>query len=138
MPVTLNPYLGFRGNAREAMEFYQSVFGGELTLSTFKEMNASQNPSDDDLIMHSQLSAANGITLVGSDTPESMEFKPGTTISISLSGDDDATLRGYWEKLSDGGTVQMPLQQAMWGDTFGMCADRFGTTWLVNIAGQAT
>lgn len=64
-----------------------------------------------------------------------MQYTAPAGISISLSGDDDAALRGYWEKLSDGGTVVEPLNQAPWGDSFGMCKDKFGINWMVNIAG---
>lgn len=137
MSTQLNPYLSFRDNAREAMDFYQSVFGGELTRSTFGEFHASDDPAEQDKIMHSMLVTDGGLTLMASDTPNSMEYTPGTNYSISLSGEDEAELRGYWEKLSAGGTVTMPLDPAPWGDTFGMCIDKFGVNWLVNIAGTA-
>ncbi|MDT0168070.1 VOC family protein [Pseudarthrobacter sp. BRE9] len=135
MPTKLNPYLSFRNNAREAMEFYKDVFGGELNIGTFAEFQGSQDPSEDQLVMHAQLDTPSGLTLMASDTPQRMDYKPGNTFSVSLSGDDDAELRGYWEKLSDGGTVAMPLETAIWGDAFGMCTDKFGVQWLVNIAG---
>jgi PhnB protein len=136
MQSKLNPYLNFRDNAREAMEFYRTVFGGKLQSQTFKEFHASQDPSEDNLIMHSVLEAENGISFMASDTPSHMEYRPGTNMSMSLSGDNEAELTGYFEKLSAGGTVSMPLQKAMWGDSFGMCIDKFGTQWLVNITGQ--
>jgi len=136
MSSRLNPYIGFRDNAKQAMEFYQSVFGGELTTSTFAEFHASEDPAEQDKIMHSQLLAPNGMALMAADTPNSMEYAEGSAISISLSGDDEAELRGYWDKLSDSGTVGMPLEKAPWGDSFGMCTDQFGVTWLVNIAGS--
>jgi len=66
-----------------------------------------------------------------------MDHNPGNNISNSLSGDDEAELKKYWEQLSDGGTVTMPLEKQMWGDTFGMCIDKFGISWMVNIAGEA-
>jgi PhnB protein len=131
--ITLNPYLNFKGNARDAMEFYQGVFGGTLNISTFAEFHASSDPSEDDLVMHADLEASGGIRFMGADTPNRMEFKPGTNFSMSLSGEDESELRGYFEKLSEGGTVTMPLEKATWGDTFGMCTDRFGIGWLVNI-----
>jgi PhnB protein len=133
MTTRLNPYLNFRDTAREAMDFYQSVFGGELTSSTFGEFQASDDPAEQDKIMHSMLITDNGLVLMASDTPNRMDHTPGTNFSISLSGEDDAELRGYWEKLSAGGTITMPLNQAPWGDTFGMCVDKFGISWLVNI-----
>ena len=136
--TTLNPYLGFRDSAKDAMTFYQSVFGGELTMSTFAEYHASEDPAEQEKIMHAQLRTDGGMVLMGADTPNSMDYTPGNNYSISLSGDDDAELRGYWEKLSAGGTVTMPLAPAPWGDTFGMCTDRFGVSWLVNIAGPGS
>lgn len=135
MSVQLNPYIGFRDTAKEAMAFYQSVFGGELTTSTFAEFGASDDPAEKDKIMHSQLQGDNGVVLMAADTPNSMEVPPQSSISVSLSGDDEPTLRGYWDKLSDGGSVTMPLEKAPWGDSFGMCVDRFGVPWMVNIAG---
>lgn len=135
MSTRLNPYLGFRDSAREAMDFYQSVFGGELTRSTFAELHASEDPAEQDKIMHSMLSTDTGLVLMAADTPNRMELTSGTNYSVSLSGEDDAELRGYWNKLSDGGAVTAPLERAPWGDSFGMCIDRFGVSWMVNIAG---
>ena len=135
MPSRLNPYISFGGNAREAMEFYKDVFGGELSLNTFADFGQADTPFADK-IMHSQLESDNGFVLMGADTPPGMEHNPGDNIAVSLSGDDEDELRGYWDKLSEGGTVSVPLEKQMWGDLFGMCADRFGIGWLVNI-GQA-
>ncbi len=132
----LNPYIGFKDNTREAMEFYKTVFGGKLTINTFKELHASQDPSEDDKIMHSMLEADNGITFMASDTPDRMEYRTGTNYSMSLSGDNEAELRGYFEKLAAGGNITMPLENAPWGDAFGMLIDKFGVAWLVNIAGK--
>ena len=132
MGTVLNPYLNFRGNAREAMEFYQGVFGGVLRMMTFKEYNASEDPSEDDQIMHAQLEA-DGLIFMAADTPKRMEYSEGSNFSMSLSGEDEAQLRGYFDKLADGGMVMMPLEKAMWGDTFGMLTDRFGIRWLVNV-----
>ena len=136
MATHLHPYLSFRDNAREAMEFYRDVFGGQLTVSTFKDFQASQDPSEDTLVMHAQLESPSGFVLMGSDTPARMDYTPGNTFSVSLSGDDDAELRGYWDKLSQDGTVTMPLSMSPWGDAFGMCNDKYGVAWLVNIAGK--
>ena len=132
MDVQLNPYLNFRDTARDAMEFYHSVFGGELRMQSFKEFGASEDPSDDDKVMHAQLEAGD-VVFMASDTPSSMPYEAGTNFNMSLSGEDESRLRGYFENLSDGGNVIMPLEQAQWGDTFGMLIDRFGIRWLVNI-----
>ncbi|MFB9822366.1 VOC family protein, partial [Arthrobacter ramosus] len=126
MTTNLNPYISFRDNAKEAMSFYQSVFGGELTQSTFAEFHASEDPVESDKIMHSALKTDNGLLLMAADTPNSMEYSPGNNISVSLSGDDEAELRGYWDGLADGGTVTVPMEKAPWGDIFGMLTDKFG------------
>ncbi len=132
MASRLNPYFNFPGNAREAMEFYRSVFGGDLTQNTFGEFG-TEDPALADKIMHAMLETPNGYTLMAADTAPGMEHVPGNNVSVSLSGDDDADLRGYWTRLSDGGTVMVPLARQMWGDEFGMCLDRFGIGWMVNI-----
>ncbi len=133
MPTKLNPYLNFKDTTAQAMEFYKSVFGGKLDMQSFKDFHASQEPSEDEKIMHAVLITDNGMTIMAADTPKSMEFKPGSNFSISLSGDDESELRSYFVKLAEGGTVTMPLEKAAWGDIFGMCVDKFGTSWLVNI-----
>jgi PhnB protein len=137
MTVRLNPYLRFRDNAREAMTFYESVLGGELTVSTFGEYHASDDPPEQDQVMHAQLETPDGLVLQASDTPAAMgEYQPQAGFSVSLSGDDESTLRGYWDRLSEGGTVMVPFDKAPWGATFGMCIDRFGTSWMVNVADE--
>ena len=133
MQTNLNPYLSFKNNAREAMEFYKTVFGGKLTVSTFKDFHASQTPDEDNLVMHSVLEGDNGITFMASDTPNRMEYRVGTNFSMSLSGDNEAELKTYFEKLAASGNVTMPLEKAIWGDSFGMLNDKFGVAWLVNI-----
>jgi len=129
----LNPYVNFDGTARDAMEFYEGVFGGTLTLNTYGEYAPPDAPGGDK-IMHGMLETASGFTLMGADAPPGQSLTPGDSVSISLSGDDTDELRGYWAKLSDGGTVTVPLEKQMWGDEFGMCIDRYGVAWLVNIA----
>jgi len=128
----LNPYISFAGNAREALEFYERVLGGTLTLSTFGEFGAQDTP-DADKIMHGMLETDSGFTLMGADTPPGMEHNPGTNMAVSLSGDDADELRGYWQQLSAEGSVSVPLEKQMWGDEFGMCVDQFGIGWMVNI-----
>jgi PhnB protein len=131
MASRLNPYLNFNGNARQALEFYKSVFGGELTLSTFAEFG--NQGADADRIMHGQLETTAGYTLMAADVTSEMPYQAPAGFAVSLSGDDDA-LHGYWDQLSGGGTVTMPLQKQVWGDEFGMCTDQFGVPWLVNIS----
>jgi PhnB protein len=133
MSSRLNPYISFSGNARQAMEYYHSVFGGQLALSTYGETGAEGTPFADQ-IMHGMLETDKGFTLMCSDMPPGTELKPGNNMAVSLSGDDSDDLRGYWEKLSDGGAVEVALERQMWGDVFGMCTDRFGVSWMVNIS----
>jgi PhnB protein len=137
MSTSLSPYIGFSGNAREAMEFYASVFGGELRASTFGDFQMSEDPADQDLIMHSELTTPNGLVLMASDTPAGMPAPEGNRITIALFGEDDAEISGYWEALAEGGSVTMPLSDSPWGDRFGMLTDRFGVDWMVNIAGTS-
>ncbi|MQA10771.1 MAG: VOC family protein [Pseudonocardiaceae bacterium] len=134
MASRLNPYINFAGDARQAMEFYKRVFGGTLSLNTFGEFGAQDYTDDAEKIMHSMLETESGFTLMCADMPAGMELNPGNNMSVSLSGDDADKLRGYWEKLSDGGTVAMPLDKQVWGDEFGMCVDQFGISWMVNIS----
>ena len=132
MATRLNPYISFKDNARQALDFYRDVFGGTLSVNTFGEMGMPDSP-DADKIMHGMLETDSGYTLMAADTPPGMEFSPGTNMSVSLSGDDGEQLRVYWDKLSAGGNVAVPLEKQMWGDEFGMCTDQFGVTWMVNI-----
>jgi PhnB protein len=133
VPSRLNPYISFPGNARDAMEFYKGVFGGTLSLTTFGELGGQDAPNPDN-VMHGMVETDSGFTLMGADTPPGMEHNPGNNIAVSLSGDDADELRRYWEKLSSGGTIAVPLEQQMWGDEFGMCTDQFGIAWMVNIS----
>jgi len=133
MTSRLNPYLNFNGNARQALQFYQSAFGGELNLNTFADFGAKDSP-DADRIMHGQLETDAGYTIMAADVTSDMEYHPMAGCSVSLSGDDGDVLRGYWEKLSTSGTITMPMQKQSWGDEFGMCVDEFGVPWLVNIS----
>ena len=133
MASRLNPYIDFKDNTREAMEFYKDVFGGELTMNTFGEYGAPGTP-EADKIMHAQLETGTGLHADGLRHPARHGAQPRRQHhQVSLSGDDADELRGYWSKLSDGGTVTMPLEKQMWGDEFGMCVDRFGIPWMVNI-----
>jgi PhnB protein len=130
--MVLNPYLTFNGNARAAMKFYATVFGGEPRLSTFGQYGTKE-VAVRNKIMHAMLETDHGFTLMASDLAPGMEHTPGNTITISLSGDDAETLRAYWKKLARGGEVAMPLERQVWGDEFGQCTDKFGISWMVNI-----
>ncbi len=134
MTLTLNPYINLVAQARDALAHYQGIFGGEVNMSTFAEGGAPVDPSEAELIMHGQLDTPDGFTLMVSDVPSGMPHTTGTSISVSLSGDDGEKLRRFWDGLLEGGTVTVPLETAPWGDAFGMLKDRFGVDWLVNIS----
>ncbi|MCR2764536.1 VOC family protein [Microbacterium sp. zg.B48] len=135
---TLNPYLSFQREARTAMEFYQSVFGGDLEVSTFGEYEGMvQDPSENDLVMHAQLTSPDGMVLMASDTPSGMQYTPPAGIAVSLSGGDEPQLEGLWNALADGGTVTMPFEVPPWGGRFGMLRDKFGIEWMVAYSPQA-
>ncbi len=136
MTTTLNSYIHFNGNAREAMAFYQSVFGGEVLSSTYGEAASDDMLAEEamkDKLMHAHLHGAT-IELMGSDTPSGMDTAEGSRITLSINGNDEAEQRGYWEKLSDGAHILVPLDKAPWGDIFGMLTDKFGVNWMVDIA----
>ena len=136
MPSRLNPYISFNGDARDAMEFYRSVFGGTLSVTTFGEYGVD-DPEQAQHVMHAMLETDSGFTIMAADTPPGMAHNPGDNIAVSLSGDDVDELRDYWAKLSDRADIQTPLAKQMWGDEFGACTDRFGISWMVNISGAA-
>lgn len=135
MSTYLSPYLHFRGEAREAMTFYESVFGGTLEVMSFADMGGMGVGDDEaDLVMHSALTVSESVLLMGADVPRHMEgeWPHG---QIALSGDDVDTLRGWFEGLTPGGAIHVPLEKAPWGDWFGHLVDRFGVGWMVNITG---
>lgn len=134
MQSRLNPYLGFQGKAREAMQFYRSVFGGTLEQQSFKDSGMEVPAGEEDGLMHSVLETDSGMRIMAADVPSTMEFRGGaSSISLALSGDNYDELKGYYDKLCAGGKADMPLAKAPWGDFYGECTDRYGFRWLVNI-----
>jgi PhnB protein len=129
---TLTPYLNFNGNTAEAMRFYQSILGGELTMQTFGEAKMSSSPKDKDLIVHAALKN-DSLSLMASDGQPSQKVKFGDNIHMSIAGQDNGKLTDVFSKLGRGGKVDMPLAKQFWGDTFGMVTDKFGVHWMVNI-----
>ena len=141
MAVKLNAYINFEGKAEEALEFYKGVFGGEVYSDTFRKFASDAMPvpeQDLDKIMHGYLKGDNGIELMASDAMSRMPTPAGAQIQLSVSGDDDELLKSYWDKLSEGGQVTVPMDKAPWGDTFGMLVDKYGISWMIDInPGQA-
>ncbi|WOC11589.1 hypothetical protein MP11Mi_06620 [Gordonia sp. MP11Mi] len=128
----LNPYISFRTNARDAMEFYRETLGGKLVVTTFEDFpDMVPDPSERTLVMHAQLTTDDDLVLMASDTPSGMPYTAPTGISVSLTSPDADELRRVWTGLSDGGTVTIPFDRAPWGSLFGMFTDRFGIAWMI-------
>lgn len=123
--ATMSPYITCINKARTVLEFYKSVFDGELTVITLKDANAAQTPEQENLVMHGQLVTKDGMTLMASDDPEGVNESKNLTIAVS--GDDEASLRGYWDKLAKDGAVVKPF------DTFGILTDKFDVRWMINV-----
>ncbi len=132
MTSNLNPYISFDGNAKEALEFYREVFGGDLKMNTFGEYG-NDDEAVKDKIMHGTLTTSAGYTLMAADTMPGMVHQPGSTLTVSISGDDADPLQGYFKQLAEGGTISVEMAKQPWGDEFGMCTDRFGVAWMVDI-----
>ncbi|MFJ8912647.1 VOC family protein [Amycolatopsis sp. NPDC102389] len=133
MGSRLNPYIRYNGNARQAMEFYQEVLGGKLEIGTIADFGSPGSLSADK-VMHAQLDTSSGFTLMACDVAgqvEDVPHSPGNNVAVYLGGDGE--LRGYFEQLSVGGTVTMPLEKQVWGDEAGALVDRFGISWMFNI-----
>ena len=137
MSIHLNPYLNFRGEAREALEFYHSVFGGELILNRYDSIPGMMGDGDEgSKIMHGQLNTPDGLTIMAADLPESMAGQPGVPTgggSSCVWGEDTERITALWEGLSQGAEIQVPFAKAPWGDTFGDLRDRFGVSWMFSL-----
>ncbi|WP_380159002.1 VOC family protein [Kineococcus sp. R86509] len=132
MASRLTPYITFPGTAREALTFYRSVLGGELTTTTFGEFGGGEGV-DPEGVMHGMVDGPAGFALMASDAPPGRPVEVGNNVTISLFGDDVEELRGFFAGLAEGGTVTTPLEEQVWGDEYGSFTDRFGINWLVNI-----
>lgn len=133
MAMRLNPYLSSRTTPGRRWSTIGTSSALSSRVSTFGDFGQAGTPIEN-LIMHFQPETPDGFTLMGSDTPPGMERRPGNSVSIVISGEDEEALRGFWEGLCDGATVAVPLERQMWGDLFAMCTDRFGTVWQVDIS----
>lgn len=128
--ISTDPYLFFKGGAKEALEFYKSVFGGEVELMTYDSMKADPPEGmTGDAIMHGSLTGE--VTLMASDTAEASPV--AKKVTICLGGDEEERMTKLFEKLSEGVEVQYPLKKEMWGDTFGSFVDKYGIEWMFNI-----
>ena len=134
--MSLNTYLFFDGNCREAFEFYRSVFGGEFSvIQTFGDGPPDMGvpEAEKDRIMHVSLPIGSGV-LMGSDSSSAFGPPPveGSNFSLSVEGNSREHCDEVFAKLSVGGTVKMPMQDTFWGAYFGNWTDRYGIGWMIN------
>ena len=135
MTITTTTHLNFRGDARAALEFYKSVFGGEVTLFTYADAENVQTPAEADQIMWGQVLGEGGIHLMAYDVPSSMPYDQGVnSVFVSIRGSDADEITGYWEHLSVGATILQDLAPAGWSPLYGMLKDRFGIVWVLDVA----
>ncbi len=136
MAMNLMPYISFENNAREALTFYQTVFGGTLTITAFGEYDDSLGPEEGARVMHGELDTEANLILFASDTPSGAHFNAGAQVSLAIFGNEEDTMAKYYDALLDqGGATQMPLEKAVWGDSYGSVTDRYGIEWMFNISG---
>lgn len=131
--IKLHAYLNFMGKGNEAMKFYQAVFGGELKLQSYGEAGQAEKPEEKDYLMHGELQT-DEFTFFASDGNANHPVTVGNSVNLCLVGEDEAKLTEYFNKLSEGGKIDMPLAKQFWGDTYGMLTDKYGIHWMVNIS----
>ncbi len=137
MSVNVVTHLNFRGDARAALEFYQSVFGGDLMVMSYTDMGTVQDPAEANWVMWGQVAAKSGFRVMAYDVQVAKPWDRGNnSFYVALRGDTDEEISGYWENLSAGATILQPLAPAQWGPLYGMLTDRFGITWVVDVVSQ--
>ncbi|HST41449.1 MAG TPA: VOC family protein [Conexibacter sp.] len=135
MALNAVTHLNFRGDARAALDFYRGVFDGEQLLVTYADAQAVQDPAEAEQVMWGQVTAASGFRVMAYDVPSSQPWEPGeNAFFLSLRGDDAEEVSARWERLADGATVVQPLTPSAWAPLYGMLRDRFGVTWVVDVA----
>ena len=135
MSVRTTPHVNFRGQARAALEFYHSVFGGDIALATYADIHAAEDLSQDDQIAFGRVTAPNGFDVMAYNVQPSKDFDPGrNAFYITLQSSDEAEVRTGWTALADGAQdVLIPLGPAPFASLYGMLTDRFGVTWIVGM-----
>ncbi|MFE4446489.1 VOC family protein [Streptomyces sp. NPDC093064] len=134
MSVTTTTHLNFRGQAREALAFYQSVFGGRSVAVTYKDAGAVQNESEADWVMWGEVAGGNGFHVMAYDVPSQLPWDQGKNpFFVSVRGDDADEVSALWDKLAQGSTIVRPLGRAQWAPLYGMLTDRFGVTWVLDV-----
>lgn len=136
MSVSTTTHLNFRGQAREALELYASVFGGQVIAFTYADAHVDANGAVPEQLMWGGFEAPNGLRLMAFDVPPGRQFDRGhDAVYVSVRGDDPDEITRCFEVLADGGDVRTPLGPAPWGSPlYGMLDDRFGITWVMDVA----
>ncbi|MGV9912529.1 VOC family protein [Streptomyces tendae] len=130
-------HLNFRGDAREALTFYRSAFGGDLTVVTYKDAGNVQDPAAADQVMFGQVATADGLRVMAYDVPSDLPWNQGeNAFFVSVRGETADEITAYWEKLAEGATVLRPLGAAQWAPLYGMLRDRFGVTWVLDVVSE--
>lgn len=138
MTVNVTPHLNFRGDARTALEFYQSVFGGDLVVTTYADMGNAADPAEADLVVWGQVAAANGFRVMAYDVPASRPWSQGDDpFFVSVRGDDVEEMDAAWKRLAEGAFIVQPFGSAPWAERYGMLKDRFGVTWVLDVLGES-
>ncbi|MCF4122630.1 VOC family protein [Antribacter sp. KLBMP9083] len=134
MSINTTPHLNFRGDARAALEFYQSVFGGQLVTVTYADAHSVTEPAEAEQVMWGQVASQEGFRVMAYDVPSHTAYEPGVIpVFVSIRSTDAAEIAGYWERLVEGSTVVVPLAEAAWAPLYGMVEDRFGVTWVLDV-----
>ncbi|GAB2805006.1 VOC family protein [Streptomyces daliensis] len=137
MSVNTVTHLNFRGDARAALDFYRSVFGGEVAVVTYKDAGIVQEPSEADQVMWGQVASGNGFRVMAYDVPSRMPWDRGeNAFFVSVRGESADEITTFWERLAEGATVVQPLAPAQWAPLYGMLKDRFSVTWVLDVVSE--
>ena len=134
MTVTTTPHLNFRGDARAALEFWHSVFGGQLSVVSYADAQSVTDESEAQQVVYGQVVSDEGLRVMAFDVPAARPYDAGVSpVFVSVRGTDADELTRYWEALVEGGTIVTPLGKSMWSPLHGMVTDRFGVTWVLDL-----
>ncbi|POX54665.1 VOC family protein [Streptomyces sp. Ru72] len=134
MPITTTTHLNLRGDARAALDHYQSVFGGRLTAVTYKDTGEVQNENEADWVVWGEVAGDNGFHVMACDVPSHLPLEQGRNpFFVSVRGDDTDEISALWQKLAEDSTVVQPLGPSQWAPLYGMLTDRFGVTWVLDV-----
>lgn len=134
MSVTTTAHINFRGDARKALEFYQSVFGGDLSIATYADIHAVEDPAQTDQVAFGRVAAPNGFAIMAYDVQPAKSYHRGeNSFYVTLQGTDAEETKALWDALNDGAATLIPLAPAAFAPLYGMLTDRFGVTWIVGV-----